>query len=109
MPKKIQKINKKHLSRSLILIILLSAAFACRNREYPYNIHLYKSGQGWGYDILTKDKLYIHQPYMPVIAGDVPFPQKKAAKKTAVLMIKKLKEHKVPSVSKEELQSIISN
>lgn len=67
----------------------------------------FKSGDGWGYDILKKEKTYIHQPYMPAVEGQVPFKDKRSAKKTGRLVIKKIRKHKSPAVTKEEIREII--
>ena len=106
MPQRILMTISRYL-RLIVLSALLISSFACRSREYPYSVSTFKSEQGWGYDILIKEKIYIHQPFMPAVEGEVPFKSEKAAEKTAKLMIKKLKHHKVPSVSREELQKII--
>jgi hypothetical protein len=99
--------EKKRLIVPALLIVLIIAAIAYTSRGHSYKIEVYKSGPGWGYDILMKDKLYIHQPFIPAIEGQVPFRDKQSAKKTGRLVVKKLKNHKVPSVTREELKSIL--
>ena len=106
MPHRIVMTTSRVLRLFVISAILISFT-TCRSREYPYTISTFKLEHGWGYDILVKEKVYIHQPYMPAIDGEVPFKSKNAAEKTAKLVVKKLKHHKVPSVSREELQKII--
>jgi hypothetical protein len=106
MQHSIPKINNRSSARLLILFAIILMVSSCRSREYPYNISLYKSGQGWGYDISVKDKPYIHQPFMPAIPGEVPFKSRVTARKTAGLMVSKLKEHKLPYITKEELDSL---
>jgi len=89
----------------LLVIIVVSLTLAVRG--YFYEVNIFKSGDGWGYDILKKDKVYIHQPFMPAIGGEVPFPDKNTAKKTGNLVVKKIRNHKTPAVTKEEIESII--
>ena len=102
-------INKRwYLYSALLLVIILSPVIYAR-RGHFYKISLFKSEDRWGYDIQVKGKAYIHQPYMPAVEGEVPFPDKKSAKKTARLVIRKIRNHKSPSVTKEELQSILGN
>ncbi len=108
MPQRIRKTIKGAPAGIVILFFILIALTDCRGREYPYTIQTFRSSQGWGYDILLNDKVYIHQPNIPAVEGQVPFNSKKSAEQTARLMVKKLKEHKVPSVTKEELEKIIT-
>ncbi len=107
MPQRIWKTIKGTLSRTFILLLILSALTECRGRSYPYTTRTYRSFQGWGYDILADKKVYIHQPFMPAVQGEVPFKTKESAEKCARLMIRKLQEHRVPSVTREELEKII--
>ncbi len=90
-----------------LLSVLILAAAAYTLRGHFYKIDIFKSGQGWGYDIFNKDKLYIHQPFIPAIEGQVPFRDRQSARKTGKLVVRKLKNHKIPSVTKEELESIL--
>ena len=101
--------KRKRLFVFALLSVLILAAVAYTSRGHFYNIDVYKSGQGWGYDILVKNKPYIHQPFMPAVEGRVPFSDKQSARKTGRLVVTKLKNHKIPSVTKEELKSILKN
>ena len=56
-----------------------------------------------------KDKVYIHQPFMPAVEGQVPFKDKRSARKTGRLVVKKIRNHKLPAVTKEELESVIKD
>jgi hypothetical protein len=88
-----------------LLIILFGLSLA--GRGHLYRIELFKSGQGWGYDILKNGNVYIHQPYIPAVEGQRSFRNKRSAKKTARLVIKKIRNHNLPSVTKEEIQYLI--
>lgn len=100
--------KKKSLIFALFLVILV-VTITLAGRGHFYKISLFKSEDGWGYDILVKDKTYIHQPYMPAVEGQVPFKDKRSAKKTGRLVIKKIRNHKLPAVTKEEIEAIIGN
>jgi hypothetical protein len=104
--KKIDK--RRYLYFALLLVIILSAVIYAR-RGHFYEVDIYKSGNGWGYDIMKNNKSCIHQPYMPVLEGQVPFSNKQSARKTGQLVIKKIRHHKSPAVTREELKSIIGN
>ena len=98
--------KKKSLIFALFLVIIV-VTIILAGRGHFYEVSLFKSGDGWGYDISKKDKIYIHQPYMPAVEGQVPFKDKRSAKKTGRLVVKKIRNHKLPAVTKEELESVI--
>ena len=100
--------KKKSLIFALFLVIIV-VTITLAGRGHFYEISLFKSGNGWGYDILKKDKAFIHQPYMPAVEGQVPFKDKRSAKKTGRLVVKKIRNHKLPAVTKEEIEAIIGN
>jgi hypothetical protein len=100
--------KKKAIILALFLVIIV-VAITLSGRGHFYKVSLFESGEGWGYDISKKDKIYIHQPYMPAVEGQVPFQDKRSAKKTGRLVIKKIKNHKSPAVTREELKSIVGN
>jgi hypothetical protein len=109
MPFLTRMTKRKRLFVFALLTVLVLAAVAYTSRGHSYKIDVYKSGQGWGYDILVKNKLYIHQPFIPALEGQMPFSNKQSARKTGRLVIRKLKNHKIPSVTREELKSILQD
>ena len=100
--------KKKSLIFALFLVIII-VTMTLAGRGHFYEVSLFKSGDGWGYDILKKNKAYIHQPYMPAVEGQVPFKDKRSAKKTGKLVIMKIRNHKLPAVTLEEIEAIIGN
>lgn len=46
---------------------------------------------------------------MPAVEGQQPFHDKRSARKTGKLVIRKLKNHKIPSVTKKELKDILDD
>jgi len=97
--------RKKPIILALFTVIL-GVSIILAGRGHFYEVELYKNGDGWGYDILKKKKVHIHQPFMPAIEGEVPFSDKRSARKTGRLVIKKIRNHKSPAVTPEELKSI---
>ncbi|MBL7742953.1 MAG: DUF4907 domain-containing protein [Chitinophagaceae bacterium] len=63
---------------------------------------------GWGYDILVDDSLFIRQESVPVITGKNGFSKKEYAEKTAELIINKMKRGEHPVVTTFELEHILS-
>ncbi|MCE5345480.1 MAG: DUF4907 domain-containing protein [Bacteroidales bacterium] len=96
-------------SIALLLIIAVATTIFFSNRYSHYKVEVYKSEQGWGYDILINKKTVIHQPYMPSVSGKVAFESKYAAKKTGNLVVKKIKKKQLPTITTDELNSILKN
>lgn len=64
-------------------------------------------GGGYGYDIYSDKKLFIHQPTIPGQPGLAGFRRRSDAEKIAELIIKKLKNKEMPpSVTTEELKKL---
>jgi len=62
---------------------------------------------GWGYDIYRNGTLFIHQPYVPAVAGLTGFAQEGDAKKTGDFIIYKIRNGITPpSISLNELDSL---
>lgn len=97
-------INKKRILIFALFLVIILAAITYTRRGHFYEVDLFKSENGWGYDILINKKTYIHQPYMPVIEGQVPFSDKRSARKTGKLVVRKLKNKQSPAISKGELE-----
>jgi hypothetical protein len=100
-------INKKKAIIPALFLVIIVVAVALSGRGYFYEVSLFRSGAGWGYDILKKGEVYIHQPYMPAVEGQVPFRDKISARKTGRLVVKKIRNHESPAVTQEEIKSII--
>jgi len=64
----------------------------------------------YGYEILIKKRLFIHQPCIPGLPGNKGFARKSDAKKTARLVINKIQKGIVPpSITTKELDSMKIN
>jgi hypothetical protein len=99
-------IDKKKTIIFALFLVIVVISITLAQRGHFYEVSLFKSGDGWGYDILKKEKVYIHQPFIPAIKGQYPFRDKRSAKKTGRLVIRKIKNHKSPAVTKAEIKSI---
>ncbi|MCX6276344.1 MAG: DUF4907 domain-containing protein [Bacteroidetes bacterium] len=63
--------------------------------------------QGYGYDIYLNQKLYVHQPHVPAVAGSKGFSTPENAKKTGEFVAYKIRNNIMPpSVSPKELDSL---
>jgi hypothetical protein len=99
-------INRKILTGLALLLMLMVYATAMSERNNSYCVNVFESEGGWGYDILYKDKMIIHQPFMPAVSGKHPFKNKALAKETGRIIVKKIINNKSPYVSAEEVLAI---
>lgn len=60
----------------------------------------------YGYNILLNGRIFIHQPHIPAISGHKGFAKMQDAQKVAELVIHKLRQNLIPSISLEELDSL---
>lgn len=68
---------------------------------------VFQGHNGWGYDILVNNTLFIHQESVPARHGKAGFPEKKQAEQTARLIINKMERGELPAVTTFELEQII--
>lgn len=97
-----------------IIVIALSAAISvsilispCKKSHSPYIRKVYPVTYGWGYDILVKDTLFIHQESVPALEGNKPFTTRAQAMEAARQVISKLKKGESPSFSRPEIERIM--
>lgn len=76
------------------------------NKEPVFSYKLFKTGNGWGYDIMVNDTLQVHQDCIPVITERKGFPKQEQAVQAAALVIEKMKAGKSPAISRAELETI---
>ncbi|MDV7186117.1 DUF4907 domain-containing protein [Lutibacter sp. TH_r2] len=89
----------------LLLIVLGSLKFALPNKnESNYSIKTFKIENGWGYSIFKGEKIIIRQDIIPSISEKKHFQNQQDALKCGKIMLKKLHNHKIPSVTIKELQ-----
>lgn len=69
-----------------------------------YDLETHKVENGWGYNILKKNRVIIKQDIIPGLPVKKPFASEKDAIIVGELMIEKLKNKKIPSISYRELQ-----
>jgi len=101
---------KKNWSLLLLLLVIgiVSVNFIKKkNSSNRIKLHVktFNINNGWGYDVLTNDTVYIHQEYIPAIEGNKMFVEEGQAKTIGSLVIKKLKARQSPTISIKELDS----
>ena len=69
----------------------------------------FRDKNGWGYDVYVKGKRYIHQPHIPAKPGVRGFSSEENARKVAGWVMYKMQHNmNPPSVSAEEVDSLLS-
>ncbi|MFT4203099.1 MAG: DUF4907 domain-containing protein [Chitinophagaceae bacterium] len=97
---------------SILLPLVLMAG--CKTKTSPSHegevfvtIKTQQVPGGWGYKIYADTTLYINQPFIPVIGGKRPFQTENDARKTAELVVEKLKKGKeIPSIDSADLKRL---
>jgi hypothetical protein len=72
----------------------------------PITSQTFKTADGWGYNIMVDNKLFIKQATIPVVEGNKSFATEQDAEKVGTLVLNKIKQHQKPSVQKTELQAL---
>jgi hypothetical protein len=75
--------------------------------EKNINYKIFQTEGGWGYDIIVKKKIFIHQESVPSFTGEKAFVTKEQAEKVAELIINKIKRKQPPAVTTFELRQIL--
>jgi hypothetical protein len=105
----INKTNRKILIVIAITSLLIIAGIIINSaRNNHLRVEVITSRNGWGYDVLHKNKIIIHQPFIPGVSGQVVFEDKSSARKTGSLVKKKLENRQVPTITQFELDSLLN-
>jgi hypothetical protein len=78
-------------------------------QRQTYKAEAFRTGDGWGYNILRNGKIYIHQPTIPAIPEHRSFETAELAEKTAARVIEKIKDNKIPSLSEREMYCVMKS
>jgi hypothetical protein len=102
--------NRKH---NIIVLAVAALVSVCilfigkKDKQQEITSQVFHRANGWGYDILVDEKLFIRQESVPTQTGNAGFPSKEQAEKTALLIINKMKRGDHPTVTTFELQQIL--
>ena len=103
--------TKKHNIIIITASVIISAAIwivTMKNHNpQHFESRVFKVVNGWGYDILVNDSIYIHQESIPAIQAQQAFAKKDQAQKTAQLIIEKLKHGQHPTLTKFDVEKIL--
>jgi len=95
------------LSFLIIGLSLFLSIKKTRNTEKDIKLEVFQVKEGWGFQILVKDKVYIYQPVIPAIGGNKAFPSRESAEKIGQLFISNLQHNgKLPHLTDEEINDL---
>jgi hypothetical protein len=102
---------KKHniivIGCSALIAIIISLFQWQSNDPEHIESRVYKVNNGWGYDILVDERLFIRQESIPAIKAGQTFATKEQAEQTAQLVINKMKSGQPPALTKFDLEQIV--
>jgi hypothetical protein len=103
---------RKTYSLIAITALLVSCAviFFSKYKDRNEKIFLYaepvQTVYGWGYNIIAAGKIHIKQEYMPAVPGKRGFKSAADAMQVGNLVVKKITESKMPTITVHELDSM---
>jgi len=59
--------TKKALLIFALFSVIIAASATLARKGHFYDLSLFRSGDGWGYDIAVKGNVLIHQPFIPAV------------------------------------------
>jgi hypothetical protein len=77
------------------------------HRRSSYQVQVFATPTGWGYDILNNGTQFIHQPTIPGQPGMVGFASQQQARRVGERVVEKLNGTKaLPTLSNDELRQL---
>jgi hypothetical protein len=116
--------TKKYTAVILSLVAIVSILLLLNNLKSPdskkagtfsfpkientedLKLNVFENNEVWGYEIYVNNKRVILQESIPGVPGNQKFTKKTDAKKCGEIVIKKIKQQKIPSISIDELDSL---
>ena len=92
--------------KKAILFVFAGVFFFSCHRTTLIQMETFQTETGWGYLLKKDGKIYIKQDQIPAVEGSYSFVSKTDAEKTGRLVLQKLKDHRYPSVTAKELDSL---
>lgn len=106
-----QPTSRPSLVRLGLIFCLICLAVVTVYLFYPrqphYQVQVFKTTSGWGYDILNNKKMVIHQPTIPGQYGIVGFTSQEEAHRVGNWVAEKMKQTEaMPTLTKEDLRQL---
>lgn len=97
------KIPSRSLFAALLLVVAALLLILFLRSKESLKVDTFKAGSGYGYSITTHGKIYIYQPFIPAVEGNIPFSSRSDARKAGKMVQRKLKNEEEPSLSVDDL------
>src|ERR1700759_2043221 len=92
------------------LLVSFAVIFFIKYQERNQKVFIYaepiQTVYGWGYNIIAADKVHIKQEYMPAVPGKRGFKSAADAMMVGNLVVRKITENRMPSITLHELDSM---
>ncbi|GAB4025182.1 DUF4907 domain-containing protein [Spirosoma koreense] len=96
--------------RLILVLILLGLASLTVYQLFgrpEYQVQVFSTSTGWGYDILNRGNVVIHQPTIPGQPGMVGFTSQKQARRVGEWVVEKIQKTKaLPTLTSDELRQL---
>jgi Domain of unknown function (DUF4907) len=92
------------------LLVCFAVIFFSHHTDREKQVYIYaqpfQTDYGWGYNILADGKVHIKQQYMPAVPGKRGFKTEADALMVGNLVVKKIMQNKLPTITIHELDSM---
>ncbi|MFV0376631.1 MAG: DUF4907 domain-containing protein [Mangrovibacterium sp.] len=102
-----QKKFTRTVVKNIVLLLGISGVifFSCQPQQIA-RLETVQTDSGWGYKIIIEGKAYINQPSIPAISGIKSFQSEQDARKVGRLVLKKIGDGQMPTISLHEIDSL---
>jgi hypothetical protein len=101
--KKTKRYRLLWLSLAIAVLSLIAYRVFLSPSTETLNVKTFRVSGGWGYQIFIHQKPYIYQPFIPVIPGKKPFPNRMTALRAAKTVKAKLLHGQRPDLSMDDI------
>lgn len=106
-PRSRERLIQRGLILFLVCLALATAYQVYRSRQPDYQVQVFQTPGGWGYDILNNEQTIIHQPTIPGQSGIVGFSSQAQARRVGEWVVEKLKQTQaLPTLTNEDLRRL---
>ena len=101
--KKTKRYRLLLLSLAIAVLSLIAYRVFLNPSTETLNVKTFRVSGGWGYQISIHKKPYIYQPFIPVIPGKMPFPNRRTALRAAKTVKAKLLSGQRPDLTMDDI------
>ena len=93
--------------KNIVLLLGISGVifFSCQSK-IRLDVSSFQTEEGWGYQIMKGEKVFIYQPTIPGIPGNQPFVSEEEAMIVGRFVLEKIKNKQHPAISIQEIDSL---